>query len=89
MIVIKREQVEFLFTDIKVNLKADFDINTTDILFVDSDDTNKVFEVLNNHRAFDGDYNIVIKRFSNTIRLTGEIVVRCLHNNLLDIVVFY
>lgn len=89
MTVIERKRVDLCFVGIKVNLKSGSDINTTDILFADSNDANEVFKVLSNHQAFDGDYNSVTKRYSNTISLTGELVVRCLPNNLLGITVFY
>ena len=88
MKVLERKKVELYFTDVKADIKAGIDVTDTYILFASSDDTNKVFEVLSNHDAFDGDYNFVGKTNSNTIRVKGEIVVRCLRDNTLSVSVY-
>ena len=75
MKILERKKVELHFTGIVVHLMASIDINTTYILFANEDDTNKVFGVLNNHPAFDGTYNVVDRKNSTTIRVTGEILV--------------
>ena len=57
-------------------------------MFDSSDDANKVFEALSNHEAVDNEYNFVGKTNSNTIRVRGEIVVRCLRDNTLSVSVY-
>lgn len=88
MKIFERKKVELQFVGVKVNLKVNPDVLTTDILFDSSDDADKVFAVLSNHDAFDGDYNFVGKTNSNTIRVKGEIVVRCLRDNTLSVSVY-
>ena len=88
MKILERKKVELQFVGVKVNLKVNPDVLTTDILFDSSDDADKVFAVLSNHDAFDGDYNFVGKTNSNTIRVKGEIVVRCLRDNILSVSVY-
>lgn len=88
MNVIERKKVELVFVDVKVKVVTDSDITTTDVLFDNSNDADEVFKVLSNHQAFDGKYNIVTKH-SNTITLVGEIVVKCLHNIMLGVTIFY
>lgn len=88
MKILERKKVKLQFVGVKVNLKVNPDVLTTDILFDSSDDADKVFAVLSNHDAFDGDYNFVGKTNSNTIRVKGEIVVRCLRDNILSVSVY-
>lgn len=88
MKILERKKVKLQFIGVKVNLKVNPDVLTTDILFDSSDDADKVFAVLSNHDAFDGDYNFVGKTNSNTIRVKGEIVVRCLRDNILSVSVY-
>lgn len=88
MKILERKKVKLQFVGVKVNLKVTPDVLTTDILFDSSDDADKVFAVLSNHDAFDGDYNFVGKTNSNTIRVKGEIVVRCLRDNILSVSVY-
>lgn len=75
MKILERKKVELCFNGVVVHLISGIDINTTYILFANEGDANKVFGVLNNHPAFDGTYNIVDRKDSNTIRVTGEILV--------------
>ena len=88
MKVFERKKTEFCFVDVKADIKAGLDVIDTYILFASSDDANKVFEVLSNHDAFNGEYNFVGKTNSNTIRVRGEIVVRCLRDNTLSVSVY-
>lgn len=88
MKIFNRKQVELQFIDVKVSLKVDHVALTTDILFDSSDDANKVFEVLDNQETIDGCYNIVDKVSSKIIRLTGEIIVKYLHTNTLDVTIY-
>ena len=88
MKVLERKKTEFCFVDVKADIKAGLDVIDTYILFASSDDANKVFEVLSNHDAFNGEYNFVGKTNSNTIRVRGEIVVRCLRDNTLNVSVY-
>lgn len=88
MKVLERKKTEFCFVDVKADIKAGLDVIDTYILFASSDDANKVFEVLSNHDAFNGEYNFVGKTNSNTIRVRGEIVVRCLRDNTLSVSVY-
>ena len=88
MKVFERKKTEFCFVDVKADIKAGLDVIDTYILFASSDDANKVFEVLSNHDAFNGEYNFVGKTNSNTIRVIGEIVVRCLRDNTLSVSVY-
>lgn len=82
MKILERKKVELRFIDVKVDIKAGLDITTTYISFDNTDDTNKVYNILSNHQAFDGDYNIVSIKYRNTIVLRGEIVVKYLKNIL-------
>ena len=52
------------------------------------DDADKVFAVLSNHDAFDGEYNFVGKTNPNTVRVRGEIIVRYLQTNTLSVSVY-
>lgn len=88
MKILERKKVELYFTDVKPVVKAGLDVTDTYILFVNADDADKVFEVLSNHDAFDGDYNFVGKTNSDTIRVRGEVVVRCLRDNTLSVSVY-
>ena len=88
MKVLERKKTELYFVDVKADIKAGLDVIDTYILFASSDDANKVFEVLSNHDAFNGEYNFVGKTNSNTIRVRGEIVVRCLRDNTLSVSVY-
>lgn len=88
MKVLERKKTELYFVDVEANIKAGLDVTDTYILFASADDANKVFEVLSNHEAFDGEYNFVGKINPNTIRVRGEIVVRCLRDNTLSVSVY-
>lgn len=88
MKVLERKKTELYFVDVEANIKAGLDVTDTYILFVSADDADKVFKVLSNHDAFDGDYNFVGKTNPNTIRVKGEIVVRCLRDNTLSVSVY-
>ena len=88
MKILERKKTELYFVDVKADIKAGLDVTETYILFASADDTNKVFEALSNHEAFDGEYNFVCKTNSNTIRVRGEIVVRCLRDNTLIVSVY-
>ena len=88
MKILERKKTELYFVDVKADIKAGLDVTDTYILFASSDDANKVFEVLSNHDAFDNEYNFVGKTNSNTIRVKGEIVVRCLRDNTLNVSVY-
>lgn len=88
MKVLERKKTELYFVDVKADIKAGLAVTDTYILFASADDTNKVFEVLSNHDAFDGEYNFVGKTNPNTIRVRGEIVVRCLRDNTLSVSVY-
>lgn len=82
MKILERKKVELHF-NVAVHLMVGTDINTTYILFANKGDANKVFDVLNNHPAFDGTYNIVDRKDSNTIRVTGEILVDSYDNRFI------
>lgn len=88
MKILERKKVELYFSDVEANIKAGLDVTDTYILFASSDDANKVYDVLSNHDAFDGIYNIVDKLSSKIIKLTGEIVVKFLHTNILVVSVY-
>lgn len=88
MKVLERKKTELYFVDVEANIKAGFNVTETYILFASADDADKVFEVLSNHEAFDGEYNFVGKTNPNTIRVRGEIVVRCLRDNTLSVTVY-
>lgn len=76
MKILERKKVELHFNDVVVHLRAGIAINTTYILFANESDANKVFGVLNNYQAFDGNYNLVSRENSTTIRVTGEVLVK-------------
>ena len=88
MKVFERKKVELNFIDVKVNLKVNLTALTTDILFDSSDDADKVFEILSNQETIDGYYNIVEKVNSKIIRITGEILVKYLHTNTLNVEIY-
>lgn len=88
MKVLERKKTELYFVNVEANIKAGLNVAETYILFASADDADKVFEVLSNHEAFDGDYNFVGKIKPNTIRIRGEIVVRCLRDNALSVSVY-
>ncbi len=88
MEILERKKVQLNFIDVKVNLKVDFDALSTDILFDNSDDANKVYDVLSNQETIDGWYNIVEKVASKVIRVTGEIFVKYLHTNTLNVEIY-
>ena len=88
MKVLERKKTELYFVDVEANIKAGLDVTDTYILFASADDADKVFEVLSNHDAFDGEYNFVGKTSPNAIRVRGEIVVRCLRDNTLSVSVY-
>lgn len=88
MRILERKKTELYFADVKADIKAGLDVTDTYILFASAYDADKVFAVLSNHDAFDGDYNFVGKTNSNTIRVKGEIVVRCLRDNTLSVSVY-
>ena len=88
MQMLERKKTELYFVGVKADIKAGLDVTDTYILFASSDDANKVYDVLSNHDAFDGEYNFVGKTNSNTIRVKGEIVVRCLCDNTLSVSVY-
>lgn len=88
MKILERKKVELYFTDVKADTKDGCDVTDTYILFASSDDANKVFAALSNHEAFDGEYNFIGKTNPNTIRVKGEIVVRCLRDNTLSVSVY-
>lgn len=88
MQMLERKKTELYFVGVKVNIKDGLDVTDTYIVFENSDDADKVFEVLNNHDAFDGDYNFVGKTNSNAIRVRGKIVVGCLRDNIFSVTVY-
>ena len=88
MKILERKKTELYFIDVKADIKDGIDVTETYMLFENSDDADKVFAVLSNHDAFDGDYNFVDKTNPNTIRVRGEIVVRCLRDNTLIVSVY-
>ena len=88
MKILERKKTELYFVDVKADIKDGLDVTDTYILFASTDDADKVFAVLSNHEAFDGDYNFVCKTNPNTIRVRGEIVVRCLRDNTLNVSVY-
>ena len=88
MKILERKKTELYFVDVKADIKDGIDVTETYMLFENSDDANKVFAVLSNHDAFDYDYNFVGKTNPNTIRVRGEIVVRCLRDNTLSVSVY-
>ena len=88
MEILERKKTELYFVDVEANIKAGLDVTDTYILFASVDDADKVFEVLSNHEAFDGYYNFVGKINPNTIRVTGEIVVKFLYTNTLVVTVY-
>ena len=86
MKILERKKVELHFNDVVVYLRAGMAINTTYILFTNECDANKVFGILNNYPAFDGNYNLVSRENSTTIRVTGEILVkRCDNRFTIDV----
>ena len=88
MKILERKKTELYFVDVKADIKDGINVTETYMLFENSDDADKVFAVLSNHDAFDGDYNFIGKTNPNTIRLIGEIVVRCLRDNTLSVSVY-
>lgn len=88
MQMLERKKTELYFVGVKVDIKDGLDVTDTYILFENSDDADKVFAVLSNHYAFDGEYNFVGKTNPNTIRVRGEIVVRHLQTNTLSVSVY-
>lgn len=88
MKILERKKTELYFVNVEANIKAGFNVTETYILFASADDADKVFEVLSNHEAFDGEYNFVGKICPNTIRVRGEIVVRCLRDNIFSVTVY-
>ena len=88
MKILERKKTELYFVDVKADIKDGLNVTETYMLFENSDDADKVFAVLSNHDAFDGDYNFIAKINPNTIRVRGEIVVRCLRDNTLIVSVY-
>ena len=88
MKILERKKTELYFVDVKADIKDGINVTETYMLFENSDDADKVFAVLSNHDAFYGDYNFVSKTNPNTIRVIGEIVVRCLRDNTLSVSVY-
>lgn len=88
MKILERKKVELQFVGIKVSLKVDFAALSTDILFDTLADADKVYDVLSNQEVFNGCYNMVEKVTSKTIRVTGEIFVKYLHDNTLVLEVY-
>ena len=88
MKILERKKTELYFVDVKADIKDGINVTETYILFENSDDADKVFAVLSNHDAFKYDYNFVGKTNPNTIRVRGEIVVRCLRDNTLSVSVY-
>lgn len=88
MKILERKKVKLQFVDVKVNLEVNLAALSTDILFDTLADADKVYDVLSNQETFDGCYNIVDKVTSKLIRITGEILVKYLHNNTLIIEVY-
>ena len=88
MKILERKKVELQFIDVKVSLKVNLAALSTDVLFDNLADADKVYDVLSNQEVFDGCYNIVGKVASKVIRITGEIFVKHLHDNTLVIEVY-
>lgn len=88
MKILERKKVELQFVDVKVSLKVNFAALSTDILFDTLADADKAYDVLSNQEAFNGYYNSVEKVTSKTIRVTGEIFVKYLHDNTLVVEVY-
>lgn len=90
MKILERKQTRLSFVDVKVDVKADFNIITNHIFFDNEDDMNKVYDVLSNHEAFDNDYNLVSKKIKNhhyTLTLVGEIVIKY-NKNVLSLTIY-
>lgn len=88
MQILERKKTELYFVGVTANIKDGCDVTDTYILFASADDADKVFATLSNHEFFDGDYNFVGKTNPNTIRVRGEVVVRCLQTNTLEITIY-
>ena len=88
MKVFERKKVKLDFADVKVSLKVNLAALSTDVLFDNLADADKVYDVLSNQEVFDGCYNIVNKVTSKAIRIIGEIFVKHLHDNTLVIEVY-
>ena len=88
MKILERKKTELYFVDVKADIEDGLNVTETYILFENSDDADKVFAVLSNHDAFDGNYNFICKTNPNIIRVRGEIVVRCLRDNTLSVSVY-
>lgn len=88
MQILERKKTELYFVGVIAVIKAGLDVTDTYISFASADDADKVFATLSNHDAFDGDYNFVGKTNPNTIRVRGEVVVRCLRDNTLSVSVY-
>ena len=88
MKILERKKVELQFVDVKVSLKVNLAALSTDVLFDNLADADKVYDVLSNQEVFDGCYNIVNKVTSKAIRIIGEIFVKHLHDNTLVIEVY-
>nr|DAQ92250.1 MAG TPA: hypothetical protein [Crassvirales sp.] len=72
MNVIKRTRADFHFIDVEVQIEL-VDVDTTDIYFINTVDARQVYDVLNNSRTFDDDYNKVCVKDSHTLSITGEV----------------
>ena len=88
MKILERKKVELQFVDVKVSLKVNLAALSTDILFDNLADADKVYDVLSKQETIDGCYNVLEKVASKTIRITGEIFVKYLYNNTLVIEVY-
>ena len=88
MKILERKKTELYFVDVKADIKDGINVTETYMLFENADDADKVFAVLSNHDAFDGDYNFIVQTNPYTIRVIGEIVVRCLRDNTLSVSVY-
>ena len=83
MKILERKKVELQFVDVKVSLKVNLAALSTDVLFDNLADAEKVYDVLSKQETIDGFYNVLEKVASKTIRITGEIFVKYLYNNTL------
>lgn len=88
MKILERKKVELQFVDVKVSLKVNLAALSTDVLFDNLADADKVYDVLSKQETIDGCYNIVEKVNSKIIRITGEILVKYLHTNTLNVEIY-
>ena len=67
MKILERKKVELQFVDVKVSLKVNLAALSTDVLFDNLADADKVYDVLSKYETIDGCYNVLEKVASTTI----------------------